>query len=162
MLDETERVESYVAAQFDKEAPDPTFDLHIISCGKKFDFLNTHFYRIESKTALGFCVDIGAPRSVIGREQLDYIVRERNHKIIPRSHSGNRFRFDDVIVQSIGIVELFLMVPAPRRPIAILFDVVRVNVPALFRLDVLDAESQYADNVTTRIVHRHLTLATQI
>ena len=36
----------------------------------------------------------------------------------------------------------------------VLMDVVPVDVPALFGLDVLDSESLYADNVTNRLVHR--------
>ena len=112
-----------MSAQFDKDVPGPVFDTHLISCGEEFDFSNIHFQRIESKAALGFCVDVGAPRSVIGSEQLDHIIREHNHTAIPRFRSANRFRYGEVTVQSIGMVELFLIVPAPRRPIPILLDI---------------------------------------
>ena len=38
----------------------------------------------------------------------------------------------------------------------VIMDKVSVNVPALLGLDVLDAESLYADNVTNRLVHRRV------
>ena len=35
-------------------------------------------------------------------------------------------------------------------------DIVSVNVPALLGLDVLDSEELIADNVTNRLIHRHV------
>ena len=37
-----------------------------------------------------------------------------------------------------------------------LMEIVLVNVPGLLELDVLDAEEIYADNVTNRLIHRHV------
>ena len=71
--------------------------------------------------------------------------------------SGNTFKFGDVRVNSLGMIELDLKIPVLRRPIVVLLDIVPVDVPALLGLHVLNAEGLYADNVTNRIVHRHVT-----
>ena len=68
--------------------------------------------------------------------------------------STNRFRFGDMSVKSLEMVEIDLEVPSPRRSIPVLMDIVPVDVPALLGLDVLDSESLYADNVTNGLVQR--------
>ena len=104
----------------------------------------------------GFCVDIGAPRSVVGKSQLNNILQYIGQPSIPLLRSANSYRFGDVTVRSIGLVEIALATP-PRIPaIPVLMDIVPVNVPALLGLDVLDAEELIADNVTNRLIHRHV------
>ena len=54
--------------------------------------------------------------------------------------SGNTFKFGDITVKSLEIIELDLKTPALRRPIPVLLDIAPVEVPALLGLGVLDAE----------------------
>ena len=49
--------------------------------------------------------------------------------------------------------ELALEAPALQSSISVLLDILPVDVPALLCLDVLDAESLYAHNITDRIFH---------
>ena len=102
-------------------------------------------------------MDFGATRSVVDTKQLNFILRYIGRKTIPRIHSQRLFRFGDVTVRSLGLIEVAQQTPAPRRPIPILLDIVSVDIPALLGLDVLDAECLYADNVTNRLVHRNVT-----
>ena len=63
-------------------------------------------------------------------------------------------------MKSLGLVEIALDAPPPRRNIYILLDIVSFDVPALLGLNVLDSEKLYADNVTNRLVHRDVTSST--
>ena len=53
----------------------------------------------------------------------------------------------------LGLVEVALSTPGHLQDIMVLIDIVPVNVPELLGIDVLDAESLYANNVTNRFVH---------
>ncbi len=105
-----------------------------------------------------FCVfiDIGAPRSVIGRPQLNVILQKLGKKPIPHIVSHNSFRIGDVTVKSLGMVEIVLDTPSNDPNVLVLKDIVPIDVPALFGLDVLDSERLYADDVTNRLVHREV------
>ena len=59
----------------------------------------------------GFCVDIGAPRSVVGQSQLNNILQYLGQPSIPLMRSNNSHRFGDVTVRSIGLVEIVLATP---------------------------------------------------
>ena len=104
----------------------------------------------------GFCVDIGAPKSVVGQNQLKHTLQYIGRSSIPRMHSNNTYRFGDVTVRTVGTVEIMLATPPTVPDIPVLMDIVPVNVPALLGLDILDSEELYADNVTNRLVHRHV------
>ena len=110
----------------------------------------------SSPSAPGFCVDIGAPKSVIGLPTLNRILRYTGKRAIPTLTSTNSYRFGDVTVQSQGLVELVLATPNSFPDINVLMDIVPVNVPALLGLDVLDSQFLYADNVTNRLVNRQV------
>ena len=101
-----------------------------------------------------FCVDIGAPRSVIGKKELMRIMRHYNKQSIPVMRSRNAFRFGDSVAKSRGIVELFLDTPNGTPPLPVLLDIVDVNIPALLGLDILDGYSLNADTVSNRLIHR--------
>ncbi len=77
-------------------------------------------------------------------------------KGIPRIRSTNSLRFSDVTVPSLGLIEIALEVPTPRRSIPVLMDIAAVDIPALLGLDILDSEQLYADNATNRLVHREV------
>ena len=73
---------------------------------------------------------------------------------IPLIPSQNSFRFGDVTVRSLGMVEIELLTPSNEPNIPVLLDVVPLNVPALLGIDILDGEQLYADNVTNRLIRR--------
>lgn len=100
-----------------------------------------------------FCVDIRAPRSLIGGRQLNGVLKLPRKSNIPRIRSLNSFRFGHVAVKFFGTIEIVLGTPSALRLIPVLLDVLPVGVPDLLGLDVLDAEKLYADNITNRIVH---------
>ena len=57
----------------------------------------------------GFLVDIGAPRSVVGKKSLTRILALRGAKTQPeRRTSNSRFRFADETFSSVGVVVLYL------------------------------------------------------
>ena len=105
---------------------------------------------------VGFCIDIGAPKSVVGMSQPNRILRNLEKKGIPRIKSRNFFRFGDVTVPSQGLIEIALDTPPNFRPIHVLMDIVTVDIPALLEVDVLDGETLCAENVTNRLVHRQI------
>ena len=142
-------------AEFETGRIAQEYATRFIRRGDMFDFSHIYFMCRSGHVQLAaFCVDIEAPRSVIGERQLKHILKKTQNHAIPRMMSNNYFKFGDVPVRSLGMVELHLKTPAPRRPIPVLMDIVPVDVPALLSLDVLDAECLYADNITNRIVHR--------
>ena len=51
------------------------------------------------------------------------------------------------------MIELELETPKSAGRIAVLIDIVSVNVPALLGLNVLDGERLYADNFTNCLVN---------
>lgn len=78
---------------------------------------------------LGFCCDIGMPKSVVGRKGLDRILttlRRHNRYILP---SQNRFSFADTVLHSLGRIT----VPLLTHP----------GVPkVLVEMDIVDADNQ--------------------
>ena len=121
------------------------------------DFSNIFFGDVRTDgDDLGFCADIGAPRSVVGRIQLNRVLANLGRKNIPCIASKTFFRFGDVTVRSQGKIQIAMETPANVRPISVLLDIVPVDVPALLGLDVMDGECIYADNVINRLVHWHM------
>ena len=54
------------------------------------------------------------------------------------------------------MVKIVLAAPPNDQCVSMLMDIVPINVPAMLGLDVLDAEKLYEDNLTNRLVHRHI------
>ncbi len=105
----------------------------------------------------GVCVDIGAPRFVIGREELNRILPQVGRHSIPKSKSKGRYRFPDAVYSSLGTVELPIATPNGIPLIYVGLDIVSADVPALLGLDILGSESLFADTVTNRLVKRVVT-----
>ena len=103
---------------------------------------------------LGFCVDIGAPRSVIGKKELNRILNALGVRKISRKRSANRFRFADTNINSLGQVVLPLDTPAGVKPVFVTLDVVNGDIPALLVMYVLDRESLTPDTVCNRLSKR--------
>ena len=100
----------------------------------------------------GFCVDTGAPVSVVGLQELRCIFRRAGAKPKPLRKSFKRFRFADSTFQSLGLIDLPLATPNGIPPIYITMDVVAANVPALLGLDVLDEHSLTPNTVSNELV----------
>ena len=156
-VDECSAIESRFAAGFHNESYDIQFMSRAGTSPAVYDCSHVQpLHKVEERMMPGFCVDIGAPKSVVGNSQLNNILQYIGQKSIPRMRSTNSFRFGDVTVHSLGMVEIALATPLNIPNIPVLMDIVPVNVPALLGLDVLDSEELYADNVTNRLVHRHV------
>jgi len=101
----------------------------------------------------GFCADIGAPKSVIGRKQLSRImtavgVRKRKLKL-----SRNRFWFADTCFKS-WERSIAIEKPSNVPRVYVEMDVVDADIPALLGLDVLDRERLVADTVFNGLARR--------
>ena len=155
-VEESTALEARFAASFEN-AP---HDIHLVNTGEVPATYDCSHVRpsSESRTVspLGFCVDIGALKSVVGQNQLKHTLQYIDRSSIPRMHSNNNYRFGDVTVRTVGTVEIMLATPPTVPDIPVLMDIVPANVPALLGLDILDSEQLYADNVTNRLVHRHV------
>ncbi len=107
-------------AQIDAEFRNEMFFVRGDSTGQNlqkdetFDCSHINFSLSSSYTDNpGFCVDIGAPRSVIERKRLECILRQMKRENIPLLRSPNAFRFGGVTVNSMGLVEIALHVLSP-------------------------------------------------
>lgn len=103
---------------------------------------------------IGFCVDIGAPRSVVGTHELSRLLRHLGRQRGLLKPSINSFRFADTVYESLGTVVLPLSTPRHVRTIQVELDVVSANVPALLGLDAMDAHSVTPCTVTNSLVKR--------
>lgn len=67
-------------------------------------FIESLASELKQSLAFGFCVDIGAPRSVVGPKTLNCILTANGtyqRRILP---SSDRFRFADATYDSLGTV----------------------------------------------------------
>ena len=110
-IDEANAIESRFAASFQNEPYDIQFVKNAEEASAVFDC--SHISPSQAPEELkqpGFCVDIGAPRSAVGQLQLHitllrYIGQKFDSAYALRSNS---YRFGDVTVHSLGMVETVL------------------------------------------------------
>ena len=102
----------------------------------------------------GFCVDTGAPRSVIGLKSLKRILCKQGVRFPKLELSRNRFRFADSIFESLGKICIPLRTPPGVTPVPVVMDVVQADIPPLLGIDILDKESLIADTVSNRLQKR--------
>lgn len=121
---------------------------------------NIHAGNLASESRVrrpvGFCCDIGAPKSVVGRKELNRILNAigmHERKIFP---SRNRFRFADAVYESSGRVMLPLFTPPGASKVIVEMDIVTADILALLGMDVLDKESLAPCTVSNRLVKRVL------
>ena len=146
-----------ITAAFRSNEFETCFALEPTKHENSVDFSNISFADLcTNGDDLGFSVDIRAPRSVVRRIQMNRVLATRGRKNIPCMASKNLFRFGDVTVRSLGKIEIAMETPANVSRTSVLLYIVPVDVPALLGLDVMDGEGLYADNVTNRLVHRHV------
>lgn len=101
----------------------------------------------------GFCVYIGAPRSVVWLKEVMRMYNRigRCLKLIP---SNRKFRFADSEFESLGTAMIPLETPPGIPTIQVSLDVVSTDVPALLGRDVMDENSLTPCTVSNRLVKR--------
>lgn len=113
--------------------------------------------RLKKSSNPRFLVDIGSPRSCIGKRELNCIFTDMEKRVPTLSHSQRRFLFADTAFPSLGKVFLYLSTSMGIWPIAVATDVVTADIPPLLGLDVLDREYLMASTVSNRLIKRVLT-----
>ena len=108
------------------------------------------------RSSFGFCTDIGAPKSVIGRKELNRIFAEQNMRpsSLSKSPFKNPFRFAGNTFESLVQNSIQLKTPFGVAPVYVQLDVFQADIPALLGMDVLDRESLMADTVANRLIKR--------
>ena len=103
-----------------------------------------------------FCVDISAPKSVIGRKELCRIFSEQNLRVpeLQSTAHKHRFWFEDELFDSLGRVTHYLATQIGVPLIPVELDVVQADVPALLGMDILDREGLIADTVANCLTKR--------
>ena len=104
-------------------------------------------------TGFATCVDIGAPKFVKGKKELNRIFHCLSRRDIPSCTSHNTFRFWDNTVRSCWSVELFLATSGHMINITFIYDIVPIDVSALLDLDLLDSWGLFAVTVDQRLIH---------
>ena len=123
----------------------------------KFEVTKTYLTKEAHQSKVpGFLVDIGAPKSVIGKKKLKYLscTAGTNHVSLLRK-SYNRFRFANETFDSIGMLTLFLDTPTGIPPMPVEIDIVIADFPPLLGLDVLDREKLIPDIAYNVLAKRH-------
>ena len=109
---------------------------------------------LSSKSAVfeGLCLDIGAQQSVCGYEQAMAYCKKNNRQL-KLQESPRRFQFGDGIHKSMGT--FIVRLPTPDGSyIRFEMDVIKINIPMLLGLDLLDQHSLVADNVDNLLVSK--------
>lgn len=125
---------------------------------KKYDITDIFLANLakhkECPRRPGFCCDIGAPKSVVGRKELRRILKHfsPHHRGIMRSRS--RFRLADSVVESLGHISIPLRTPTGVPTIMVELDVVEADIPALLGIYILDKESLSVCTVLNRLVKK--------
>ena len=105
-----------IIAQNITRSPDSTHFVRHNGLAKIFDCTSIYLSNLAKRyTGYGFCVDIGAPRSVIRIAELKSFLKRIGVRHIPTINSGNSYRFGDVTVASQGIIEIELDTPGIAR-----------------------------------------------
>ena len=112
------------------------------------------FRRNSTYKRPGFCVDTGAPSSVIGLKELRRLPASFGRHLLRLKKSHKQFRFADASFESLGHIKIPLGTPPGVSPVYISLEVVSADVPALLGMDVLDAESLVADPCSNELKKR--------
>ncbi len=102
-------------------------------------------------------MDIGAPTSTIGRNELNRIMSSIGRHKLPMEKSRRWFRFEGAVFESLGTVEPPLATPDGFPQILVVIDIVSADVPPLVVLDVFDDESIFADTGSNSLIKRVVT-----
>ena len=108
-------------------------------------------YQVNTAEPMLFCVNIGAPHSCIGNKVLENIIRHSGRKSIPKIDSKRDFKFDDILVGSIGMVGLMLLTRGSTLDMPVILDVVDVEILPLLGVYVLGKKPLLVDNITNHL-----------
>lgn len=137
---------NYINSTPNNDIPTDIIDCNEISTSTNV-LLNEHFNP-------SFCVDSGAPRSVIGNSLLQRLQNQFNINNTNLQPSSLKFRFGDKIYDSLGTFTFSLKTPSGINNIDVPLDVVDVNIPALIGLNILDQNRLMIDNVNNKLARR--------
>ena len=141
-VEEEDMYSAQLKPGFNSDAYNVLFTTDEIPSTNIVDCSNIHLTATKSSPEVpGFCIDIGAPRSVCGKRTMNKLLGSLKRTTIPSAKSYRYFRFGDVVVKSLGLAEVALCTPHDVPNVMVLMDVVPVDVPGLLGLDVLDCES---------------------
>lgn len=106
----------------------------------------------RSETLRRICLDTGAQKSVVGKNQAKAYCEMAGIKFKSKP-SNTRFKFGDGIFASIGSIPI--RIPKPNGGfIPVEIDAIRANVPMLIGLEVMDKHKLVADNVDNKLVSK--------
>ena len=103
-----------------------------------------------------FCIDTGAPLSVIGLKELRRVFSGIGKRLKGLRPSHRRFKFADAAYGSLGCIDLPLATPSGINTIYVSTDVVAADVPALLGLSTLDQHSLLVDTVMNKLSKREV------
>lgn len=127
------------------------FEVFNIRTGVECKTLDLPF-STRSEKFKGICVDTGAQRSVVGRNQAKAYCKSAGITFKTKP-SAISFKFGDGIFDSLGKIPV--RIPTPDGgflPLEI--DVVKANIPMLIGLEVLDQNQLVADNLDNELVSK--------
>lgn len=94
---------------------------------------------------IGLCTDTGAPRSVVGFQELDRIKNKWGLRNLKIKMSQNGFKFANKTYSSLGIVQILSYTPPGVPTIMVPLQIVQVDLPALIGLDIFDLHQLAVD-----------------
>lgn len=103
---------------------------------------------------VGFCIDTSAPRSVIGKKELNRILLKHgiHHRRILKSTKS--FRFADTTFKSLCSAHIPLNTPPGAPTIEGNLDIVETDIPALLGMDIMDKEGLTPCLISNRLAKR--------
>lgn len=111
-------------------------------------------YKRKKPRRLRSCVDIWAPRSVIGLEEIRVTKESLGTSVRHKGSSPSQFCFADTTFGSLGKPIIPLATPSGIHPIDVALDVVAADIPPFLKVDVLHRESLTADTVADLLIQR--------
>ncbi len=105
----------------------------------------------DTNVFLGACLDTGAERTVIGRQQAAAYARFAGNELHLTEPKNAAFRFGGSDYPSRGVLRICVPL-ADDLFLPMDVDVVDVNIPFLFGLDALDANEMYVNNVANKLI----------
>lgn len=111
------------------------------------------------RRSIRFCCDTGAPKSVVGRKELNRILNAlglHERRIFP---SRKKFRFAYAVYNSLGRISIFLRTCPGVSKIFVELDIVDADIPALLGMDDLDNESLTPCTFSNRLIKRSVRMA---
>lgn len=108
----------------------------------------------EASRPIGFCVEIGAPRSVIGKQEVSRLLHQLCRVEKKLKLSLDSFCFADTVYESLGTTVMPLGTRRHINAILVEMYVIESNIPAFLGLDAMDEHSLTPCIMTNTLVKR--------